>query len=733
MNQRYEQAETAVTGFDKKPSKVGSTQLRESSFMILRAGWIAVVLLVLGLVIASIPTYAAYLHLSRVAPTLAPADPGGQLTPRGMQELQAWGLSLNVYIAYLVIGNLLLVVSCLGMGTVIIWRTWGKVADWMALCASYVLATFPVKIISLMLLTLPSSWRVPVNILGFLGEICLSLFGCLFPTGRFVPRWTGFLALGSIIVWGIYIFVPAASSPSNILAAIIFVLILLSLGCPIGVQVYRYRRVSTLAQRQQTKWVIFGLGSTAGGYILWTGLSVLLYFQGMFADVLVRSLFNVSQLFLLFLIPLSLALAILRYRLWDIDIIINRTLVYSVLTICITGLYVLVVVSLGTLLRVQGNLLLPLLATGLIAVLFQPLRERLQRVINHLMYGERDSPYMVISRLGQRLEATLAPEAILATIVETVAQALKLPYAAIALKQDEELTIAASYVSQKRGASLGETVLHSQDALLHLPLLYQSEPIGELVLAPRARGELLTPADHRLLADLARQVGVTAHAVQLTADLQQSREHLVIAREEERRRLRRDLHDGLGPALASMTLKLDAARNLLIRDPTAADALLVTLKKQTQTSLADIRRLVYALRPPSLDELGLIQALREQAEQYHIDGLHMTLEAPEPLPPLPAAVEVAAYRIVQEAMTNVARHAQAHTCTIRFALDHGLDLEICDDGRGIPAGQRAGVGLSSIRERAAELAGRCEIENIPTGGTRLHIQLPLSKMTGREE
>jgi signal transduction histidine kinase len=343
-----------------------------------------------------------------------------------------------------------------------------------------------------------------------------------------------------------------------------------------------------------------------------------------------------------------------------------------------------------------------------------------------MLYGQRDEPYLVISRLGQRLEATLAPDAVLSIIVETVAQALKLPYAAITLKQDEEFAIAASYFAKTGGAS-------ARDSLLHLPLLYQSEQVGELLLAARARGESFTPADRRLLDDLARQVGVAAHAVRLTADLQQSRERLVTAREEERRRLRRDLHDGLGPALASITLKLDAARNLLARDPSAADTLLVDLKKQTQGAVADIRRLAYELRPPSLDELGLIQALREQAEQYLHDGLRITIDAPEPLPPLPAAVEVATYRIVQEAMTNVVRHAQAHTCTIRFALDHDLDVEICDDGQGIPLGQRAGVGLTSIRERAAELGGMCEIEAMPSGGTCLHVRLPLPKATGREK
>jgi signal transduction histidine kinase len=171
----------------------------------------------------------------------------------------------------------------------------------------------------------------------------------------------------------------------------------------------------------------------------------------------------------------------------------------------------------------------------------------------------------------------------------------------------------------------------------------------------------------------------------------------------------------------------------MVRDPSAADTLLIDLKKQTQAAVADIRRLAYELRPPSLDELGLVSALREQAEQYLSDGLRMTLDAPEPLPPLPAAVEVATYRIVQEAMTNVVRHAQAGTCTIRFALDQGLDVEICDDGRGIPAGHHVGVGLTSVRERVAELGGICDIEAMPAGGTRLHVRLPLPRATERRE
>src|SRR5205807_4399217 len=195
-------------------------------------------------------------------------------------------------------------------------------------------------------------------------------------------------------------------------------------------------------------------------------------------------------------------------------VIINRTLVYSALTACVVGIYSLVVAGLGTLVHVRESFALSLLAAGMVAVLFQPIRIRLQRGVNRLMYGERDDPYAVLSRLSQRLEATLAPEPVLPTIVETVAQALKLPYAAIALKQGDELITAASYGL-------------SQDNPFILPLVYHTETIGQLLFAPRAPGEAFTTADRRLLEDIAHQAGVAAHAVRLTADLQRSRERLV--------------------------------------------------------------------------------------------------------------------------------------------------------------------------------------------------------------
>jgi signal transduction histidine kinase len=274
-----------------------------------------------------------------------------------------------------------------------------------------------------------------------------------------------------------------------------------------------------------------------------------------------------------------------------------------------------------------------------------------------------------------------------------------------------------------------------KEDLMRLPLVYQTERVGELLLAPRTPGETFSSADRMLLEDLAHQAGIAAHAVRLTADLkrltvdlQHSREQLVTAREEERRRLRRDLHDGLGPQLASLTLKIETARNRLAHDP-LADALLTDLAQRTQATVADIRRLVYALRPPALDELGLVSALRELILQFS-DQVAIYLDMPECLPELPAAIEVAVYRIAQEALTNVVRHAHAHYCDICLTLDEPagwLSLSIQDDGCGLPPSRTVGVGLVSMRERAEELGGRWTIEQIKSGGTRILAQLPYKR------
>jgi signal transduction histidine kinase len=644
-------------------------------------------------------------------------------------------LTLVVYCANLLVGGNGLVTTTLyvtvtsayfAVSLVLYWR---KSSDRFILLISFnlflvggfIISPYPNALLSY------GVWWVPISFLQFLAWSAFSVL-YMFPDGRFVPSFTRWLALGWVLIWlatDLPLSIPGAFFPWNWWSSPLLTVVQVAYFCSLILALlYRYRRVATPVQRQQIKWVVFATTTIfLEASVAYPILNVLpSYFPALGPSSLLFQLVVLITTVLAGLVPISIGIALLRYRLWDIDIIINRTLVYGVLTASIVALYVLVVVGLGALLQAQSNLALSLLATGLIAVLFQPWRSRLQRAVNRLMYGDRDEPYRVLSRLGQRLEATLAPEAVLPTIVETVAQALKLPYAAITLKQGEEFLTAASY-----GSARGD--------LVRLSLVYQNEAVGELVLAQRAPSESFTPADRALLEDLARQAGMAVHAVRLTADLkrltvdlQRSRERLVTAREEERRRLRRDLHDGLGPQLASLTLKLETARNRLAHDP-LADALLSDLARRTQATVADIRRLVYALRPPALDELGLLCALRELTLQSS-EQVSTRLDAPDCLPELPAAVEVALYRIAQEALTNVVRHAHARHCDLRLALDEAagwLSLSIQDDGGGLPPSRGVGVGLVSLRERAEELGGTWTIEQVPTGGTCVLARLPYAR------
>jgi two-component system NarL family sensor kinase len=490
------------------------------------------------------------------------------------------------------------------------------------------------------------------------------------------------------------------------------------LSLTLGGLVWQYRRNPARITRQQLRWVILA------GFI--SGSAGLLFYILPGALGLRAVGPNVVGLIVL-PYPIAIAIAILRYNLFDIDTLLNRTLVYGALTVGTMAIYVLIVGYLGDLLQVRERTVIAFLTTGLVAVIFQPLREWLQRLVNRWMYGERDDPYAVLSRLGRRLESTFEQDAIFPTIVETIAQALKLPYVAIALEQEGSYEIAASYGLPPGSVRSFPAESSMEDGWSEvLPLAYQNEPVGRLILSQRAPDEPFTEAERNLIGDLARQVEVAVHNFRLTADLRRSYQRLVSAREEERHRIRRDLHDGLGPQLASLTLKLDAARNLLQTDPEAAERMLVDLKKNTQSAVADIRRLVYGLRPPALDELGLVDALRRQAAAGSSEtGLKISIDAPEPFHDLPAAVESALYRIAVEAMTNVIRHSQASWCTINLEIGRNAEMEIHDDGIGLPAEFQAGVGLASMRERAEELGGKCVIEKAVGGGTLVRVKIPL--------
>ena len=668
-------------------------------------------------------------------PTVGYAD---RLRPNQVEALETLGLTLDQYgwlgALQLGIPSLILLLIAAGL-------FWRKSDDWMVLFASIMVATFPTHNTPL-LFTLEGrqpAWESVSHLVGVIALSCLLIFPLLFPTGRFVPRWARWLATFDVAGAFIGSFLGSAileNFGEVFGAALIGIILLPPFGIGVYAQLYRYFRVARPAERQQFKWVVVGLvGTLVIQFAVLIPLNALLTSPAFSADparALVLSsipdtLWQLNNL----LIAVCIVFSVMRYRLWDIDIIINRTLVYGALTGIVVGAFVMIVGLLSLLFQSSGNTIIAIIATGLVALLFNPLRQRLQRGINHLMYGDRDEPYTALSRLGRRLEASLAPESVLPTVVTTVRDVLKLPYVAIYLQQDSQ--------GYKIVAESASPLLHMEDGRIRvpgmeregrcIPLIHQGETLGYIVLGPRAPNEAFSSTDLRLLDDIAPQVGVAVHAVRLTADLQRSRERLVMAREEERRRLRRDLHDGLGPQLAGLALKLETLRNRLNGDP-LADSLLADLAKRTQDATADIRHLVYELRPPTLDELGLVMALREAVTQFTQQGcndLNIAFDAPESLPPLAAAVEVAAYRITQEALTNVIRHAEARNCHVHLRLDAAaglLHLEVQDDGKGMLRQRRAGVGLNSMRERAEELGGTFTITSVPAGGTLLAVSMP---------
>jgi signal transduction histidine kinase len=504
--------------------------------------------------------------------------------------------------------------------------------------------------------------------------------------------------------------IPAAVPFLDVIANVGFVLLGIGFIGSILAFLVRFRR-SRSTEREQMKWLVYALGFLVFVFLIILLVGLIFPGSAWFGDLSI-TLTNLTILG----IAIAAAIAILRYRLYDIDLIINRTLVYGALTAGVIVIYVLVIGAVGLIFQQTSNLFISLLATSLAALLIQPLRERVQRGVNRLMYGERDDPYAVLSGLDRRLEESLSPETTLPIVVETVAQALKLPYVAVELADQDGFRPAASY-------GLSPT---RKDQHIALPLIYQNERIGRMVLSPRSAGESFNPAEKELLADIARHVGVAANTVQLTENLQRSRERIVTAREEERRRLSRDLHDGLGPQLVSLGFKVEAAQNLLGSDQEAVGTLLQQLKAQTKSALGDVRRIAYDLRPPALDQLGLVPAIQEHLTSLELPGgLEIKLSTPDEMPALPAAIEVAAYRIVLEAVTNVIHHSGANRCTVNLQANGWFEIEVRDNGNGIPEHFIPGVGVRSMRDRSAELGGNLSIKNTPEGGTQVTAKLPL--------
>lgn len=453
---------------------------------------------------------------------------------------------------------------------------------------------------------------------------------------------------------------------------------------------FSYRSVREQAARRRTRWALIPFYFAVAGFLgIWTVPSVL----GLPVP-------PTNLLPLLFLpAALGIGAAILRYGWFDIELILRRSLLYGSLTGCVLIIFLGVTWVFSRIAGPRPGLDV-LLAGGLVALSAQPLRKWLQRRLGRLVYGERDDPYEAMARLD-RIDAAAHPSQVLQELADTLAQTLRLRYV--------EIDFGTIRVSC--GYPLGNATTREMTS--------GPEVLGQLVLEAGPGREPFGPADEQLLAALIRQVSDTASAVLLSTRLQAAREHLVLARGEERRRLHHRLHDGLGPSLAAMVLQLEVAKAQLGGQPDQADATVATLAGTIAELGDEVRRLVYDLRPPTLDRLGLAAAIRDRirAPAVHVHGTG-------DLTGLPAAVEVAAFWIAVEAVFNAARHAAAADCRVQLTRAGNLTVEVSDDGPGLPVPFRPGGGFQSMRDRAEEVGGRWSVTSMPGGGTTVLAVLP---------
>ena len=536
----------------------------------------------------------------------------------------------------------------------------------------------------------------------------VSLLPLIFPDGRLPsPRWRP-VAAAAIGLTAVMVLVAAFADirtegrPANPVAvdaldpvadllgpAVFTVLPALALAAIAGL-VVRFRRADP-QQRRQIAWVGYAL--------VWV----------VAASWISPPLFAVTTL----AVPVTIGIAVVRYRLFGIDVVVNRTLVGTAVLAVSALVYVAVVGWLGGLAGTSDTVV-GFVGAVAVAAVFHPLYVRVQRGVDRLLHGLRSDPYRVLGRVTELLRTAESPRTALQQAVAAIAADLKLPAVTVRVDRLDAPPVVESVGDPAR-------------AVHAVPLRWQDGVVGQLRVAPRTGTERLDAVDESLLADVAAQLAAVGFALRLATDLERSRDRLVTAREEERRRIRRDLHDGLGPQLAAAVMALDVATRALGEGRAAS--LVGTARDQLQESVADVRRIVHGLRPPALDDLGLLGALQATGPGLLTGGdgaPRITVEGSGALDGLPAAVEVAAFRIAQEAMTNAVRHSGAGCIAVRLTGGaDAVEIEVADDGRGLPDDAPAGLGLRSMRDRAAELGGSCSIGAAPGGGTRVTAVLPL--------
>jgi len=601
----------------------------------------------------------------------------------------------------------------------------------------------------------------PATITG--GPFAITVLVLLYPDGRLKSRAWAALLLGDIVLgailliwslvpparfdtqsvlrgvplhmhWPAYLAPLIALRGSGFFKAIDFASHLAFAGLTLSVLaavvglVWRMWRARGV-ERQQLKWLAFTLAATMLCVIGWTvgggppsyssptltiGTVAFVAFDGLLA----------------FGIPIATLIAITRYRLYDIDLVINKTLVYGFLAIVITAIYALIVVYVGATVGGPGRFGLSLLATALIAIAFQPLRARAERIANRLVYGKRATPYEALSQLNQQIAGTYGGEELLDRMTRILAEATGAERAELWVKRGQELVRTSAWPAAKSAAySLSDGHLPEIAADKVVPVTHKGQLLGALALTKK-RGESLSPLEEKLLADLASQAGLVLENAGLNRellarleDLQASRQRLVTAQDEERRRIERNLHDGAQQQVVALTVQLGLLERVVPTDPEKAKKMAADLRQIGTDALQTLRELAHGIYPPLLASDGLAAAL-----QQHIRRSPVPVDLDDrDIPRQPQEIEAAIYFCCLEALQNMAKHAAATAASIRLWVDGGqLYFEVQDNGHGFdPTTAANTTGLQNMRDRMQALGGRLEVRSRPGEGTCIAGSTPL--------
>jgi signal transduction histidine kinase len=479
--------------------------------------------------------------------------------------------------------------------------------------------------------------------------------------------------------------------------------------------VVRLRRAEG-EEREQIRWFAYG------GTLLVLSFVASVFTTGFYLGIIGLTALGVAA-----------TVAILKYRLYDIDLVINKTVVYGLLAAFFTAVYVAIVVGIGTAFGSRSSRLLTVLAAVVMAVAFQPVRERARRFANRLVYGKRATPYEVLSDFSERAAGAYSTEDVLPRMARILSEGTGATRAEVWLRVGAELRAAASWpetsdVEPLRRPIVGDELPEFPGTTQAFPVRHQGELLGALTLT-KPPSEPLTPTEMKLITDLASQVGLVLRNVRLTSELQArleelraSRQRLVAAQDEERRRLERNLHDGAQQQLVALAVKLGMAENLARKDPERTAEMLAGLKAETGEALDNLRDLARGIYPPLLADKGLAEALESQARKATVPT---TVET-DSVGRYPQEVEAAVYFCCLEALQNVAKYASASSACIRLMADDGsLRFEVEDDGRGFdPSSTGYGTGLQGMADRLDAIGGTLEVQSQPGEGTSVTGRIP---------